>query len=355
MRRLYHRALAFALALGATGLFVAAVVAHRSPATGYELSLYGATPTLVWVGLGAAAVVGLVAALTTDRSSRLGGVGLFLVGCAGVVLTAIPVLRGYRFYGGGDSLSHLGWAREMAAGVFSPTDLLYPGIHTLSVAVSSVAGVDLPLAMLYVVGVAFPAVFLLTVPLVVRLVSDTRRAYAIGLAAAALFVPINNISVHPIAHPTSQAILFLPTAVFLSLAYAYDCSADASAVASPSTDAAGSPTVTDGSGRVGVTGAGALLAVVSVAIVLIHPQQALNVALVFFAVTVLQLLYRQFAPDHRVASHRWLGVQAVIVAAAFVAWAPRFDRATGTFSYTLASILGERRPPARSSPPSPPR
>ncbi|MFC7068803.1 hypothetical protein [Halobaculum lipolyticum] len=335
-----RRAVGVALLLGYAGLLTAVVTAHGAPATGYELSIYAATPTATWVGLAVAAVAGLAVALAADRTDRYGSLGTLLLVCSGIVLTAMPVLRGYRFYGAGDSLSHLGWTREIAAGVLSPTDLLYPGIHSLSVAVSTTTGVPLARAMLYVVLVAFPLVFLLTVPLLVRLVTDADRAYVIGLAAALLFVPINNISVHPAAHPTSQAILFLPVVVLLALTYVFDASTDAVASATPADDRASSPAMTDGSGRVGATGAGALLAVFSTAIVLIHPQQGLNVVLVFLAVSGLQLLYRWFDSGHRVASHRWLGVQAAVVAGAFLLWAPRFDRATGTFSYTLASVLG---------------
>ncbi|MFC7098966.1 hypothetical protein [Halobaculum marinum] len=340
MRSLNRRAVGIALLLGYLGLFVAVVVAHRSPATGYELSLYAATPTVTWIGLGIAATTGLIAALATPRGSRYGSAGLLSIGCAGVALTAMPVIRGYEFYGAGDSLSHLGWAREMAAGTLAPTELLYPGIHTLSVTVSAVAGVPLTSAMQYVVLLVFPAVFLLVVPLVVQLVTDARRAYAIGLVAAALFTPVNNISVHPGAHPTSQAIMFLPVVVFLALTYVFDSSRDAVAAASPVDDPASSPTMTDGGGRVGVTGSGALLAVVSMAMVLIHPQQALNVVLVFIAITGIQLLYRRFGSGSLIAGHRWLGFQTVVVAAAFLLWAPRFDRATGTVSFTIASILG---------------
>ncbi|WP_277555944.1 hypothetical protein [Halobaculum limi] len=338
MGSLQRRAVGVGLLAGFIGLLVAVWTAHGAPATGYELDIYAATPQATWIGLGLAAVLGLVVAVGTDRNGRFHHAALLLLGSSGVVLTGMPVIRGYRYYGAGDALTHLGWAREIAAGVFSPTDLLYPGIHSISVVISAVSGVPLTLAMEYTVSLAFPLVFLLTVPLLVRLVTGARLAYPLGLAAALLFVPVNNISVHPAAHPTSQAILFAPVAVLLALSYVFAPSLDKVA-STTSADAPTSPTVTDG-GRSRVSGVGALLVVVSAAVVLIHPQQALNIALVFLAITVLQLIYRARAADKPIASHRWLGVQTGIIAALFLLWTPRFDRAVGTISFTFGSLFG---------------
>lgn len=338
MGSLQRRATGVGLLAGFIGLLVAVWTAHDAPATGYELDIYAATPQLAWVGLGAAAILGLLAAMTTARDSRFHHAGLLLLGSTGVVLTGMPIIRGYRYYGAGDALTHLGWAREIAAGVFSPTDLLYPGIHSISVVIAAVSGVPLTRAMEYTVSLAFPLVFILTVPLLVRLVTGARLAYPLGLAAALLFVPVNNISVHPAAHPTSQAILFAPVAVLLALSYVFAPSLD-SLTSTTGADAPTTPTVTDG-GRSRVSGVGALLVVVSAAVVLIHPQQALNIALVFLAITVLQLIYRARAADEPIASHRWLGVQTGVIAALFLLWTPRFDRAVGTVSFTFGSIFG---------------
>ncbi|MXR40365.1 hypothetical protein GRX01_03210 [Halobaculum sp. WSA2] len=325
--------------IGYVALLVAIVIANRSPASGYELSLYAATPAVVWAGLGVAALAGLLTALSTRPATRLHHAGLGLVGMSAIMLTAMPILRGYRFYGAGDSLTHLGWAREIAAGSLPATDLLYPGIHTFSVAVATLTGIPLAQAMLYVTLVVFPLVFLVTVPLIVRLIAGTPWAYTFGLAAAALFVPINNISVHPVAHPTSQAILLVPLWILVTLTYTYGLSTDS--VPSPSSEGTPSPkrAIPDGGWRSGPTAIGVVMAVVSGALVLYHPQQALNVALVLAAIAVVQLALSWLRPGLAVTGHRWLGVQAVIVVVMFLLWAPRFERTVGTITFTLGSFL----------------
>jgi len=340
MRRTNRRLLAVALVVGSGGLVAAVAAAHGAPARGYELSLYASTPTATWAGLAAAAVAGVIAAFAAPRSGRLRDAGLVLIGSAAVAVTAMPVLRGYRFYGAGDSLSHLGWAREIAAGSLSPTELLYPGIHTTTAVVAAVTGVPPSLAMQYVTSLLFPLVFLLSVPLIVRLATGARRAYAIGLAAAALFVPVNNVSVHPTAHPASQGILFASAGVLLALTYVFDPSASPDDAPSAVADTAGSTTIADGSGRIGVSGVGVVLGVISAAVVLIHPQQALNLTLVFAAVAGLQLVYWRLDGDHSIASHRWLGPQTALIAALFLLWAPRFERVRGALTFTIGNLLG---------------
>ena len=51
------------LAVGWCSLALAAFVAHVSPATGYELSIYQATPTLFWVFLALAVVIAVAGLL----------------------------------------------------------------------------------------------------------------------------------------------------------------------------------------------------------------------------------------------------------------------------------------------------
>lgn len=339
MRSLHRRSVGIGLLIGYAALLAAVVIANQSPATGYELSLYAATPATVWVGLGVAAAAGLLIALSTQPATRPHHTGLGLVGLSTITLTAMPLLRGYRFYGSGDSLTHLGWAREIAAGTLPATDLLYPGIHTFSVVVATLTGVRLAQAMLYVTLVVFPLVFVVTVPLIVRLIAGTPWAYTVGLAAAALFVPINNISVHPVAHPTSQAILFVPLWILVTLTYTFELSTDSVADASSERTPSSTRAIPDGGWRSGPTATGVAMVVVSGALVLYHPQQALNVAGVLVAIAVVQLALRWLRPSSAFAGHRWLGVQAVVASVLFLLWASRFERAVGAVRFTLASFF----------------
>ena len=315
------------LTVGFLALLAAVLLARRSPPTGYELSIYTATPTAVWACLGVALVAGVAASIVSG-GVRVRHAGLLLAGAAVLSVVALPLLRGYYFYGAGDSLSHLGWARELASGALAPLNLLYPGIHTTTVFVAGVTGIPLRTAMMFVVLVCYTLVFLLFVPLCVRILDGSRLALPIGLLTALLLAPVNGISVHPNAHPASQAILFFPFVLYLALRYS-------------TRPWRASATVADGGSDVGdrVTAAGILLALASSAVVLVHPQQALNVLLFFFAIAAVQALYRRRRTDHPITNHRPLYAQTALVAVAFLLWAPRFPRVRGAVFYTVMSLI----------------
>jgi hypothetical protein len=318
------RALKTALVVGYVALLAGVIAARRAPATAYELSLYAATPTATWAGVAVAAVVGSVAALR--GRGRIDDAGTLLVGGTALTVFALPLLRGYHFYGAGDSMSHLGWARELAAGTLEPVNLLYPAIHVVGVAVAELGDVPLTTGILVVSLLVFPLVFLAFVPLCVQLLAGSDRAAAVGLLAAALFVPINNISIHPIAHPASQAVLFLPFVLFVVMRYLTGTRRTEGGLASVASR---------------VTPFGILLAVVSAAVVLVHPQQALNVVAVFATIAGMQALYRRYRSTHPIVDHRPLYAQTLLIAVLFGLWAPRFDTVSGTVTATLASVVGD--------------
>lgn len=323
------RAPKVALLVGYLGLLLALLVAHRNPATGYELSLYGATPTLVWVGLGVALVAGAGVSLAGDDRFHRGDryvyrAALVLVGGVAMSVIAMPVLRGYTFYGSGDSLSHVGWARELATGALAPMDLLYPGIHTATVVVARAADVSLALANLYVVLVAFPLVFLLFVPAAVRLLTDAPRAGAVGLLAAAAFVPVNNIAVHTNAHPASQTILLFGFVLYLALAH----------VTSGLDREAALPT-----SQALTAATGPMLLLAGPALVLAHPQQALNVAVFMGGAAIVQFLVGRYRPTHPLAGTPLLLPPTAMLVVAFGLWAPRFERVRGAVLATVESLL----------------
>jgi hypothetical protein len=139
-----------ALTVGFLGLAGGAYGAVSDPATGYELSVYKATPLTFWVGVGVALLAGLVVAwFGATAAGRT--VGCVLGGGAVSAVLALPLLRGYYFLGHADAMTHFGWVKDIAAGGLTPDELLYPGIHTLAVFVGQSAGLPLRRALLLVV------------------------------------------------------------------------------------------------------------------------------------------------------------------------------------------------------------
>lgn len=308
-----------ALLVGFAALSGAVAVAHASPTTGYELSIYRATPVLFWVGVG----IGFAAALATAGlirpRYRLRVTALALAVAASVTVASLPVLRGYYFYGAGDALTHYGWAKDIASGAMNPFDLLYPGVHTSGLLLSSALGVPLRLGLILVVTI-FVALFVTFVALCVRAVAGDPGADAlvVGTFTGVLLLPINDVSVFVMVHPSSDAILFAPFVLYAAFRYL--------------------TTPVEGP-WFRVTPTGGLLALASASVVLVHPQQALNVALVFGSIVAVQQLARVWNRLDAVTYHRSFLPQAAFLAVAFLAWVPQHHRTQSVSTVVLQNLL----------------
>jgi len=317
------------LLLGFLSFIVGIIAAHGDPSRKFELSIYSGTTVVYWLGIGGALFTSLIVGLQqVDRRLRSGG--LLLSGLSVVSIAGLPIIRGYWFYGSGDPTSHLGWIHRFAStsGLpvpASPVELFHPGVHVSSILLSRTTSTDLRWASMLVV-LAFFAAFLLFVPLCVRVIAGDGPAVAIGTFSAALLLPVNLVSVHPIVHPISQTILLLPFLFYLVFNYVTSRKREG---------ILGSPSAI-----------GTLLALTSVGFVLIHSQQALNVVLMFGVLSVGQFLVRRYRPLHTIAKHRALYGQTVFVAAAFGLWAPRFDRFARSFINVPTGLVLGTEPPA---------
>ncbi|WP_433623863.1 hypothetical protein [Halomicrococcus sp. NG-SE-24] len=310
-----HRLEKSALVAGFAALAVGVVAAHADPARAYELSIYSATPLAFWAGIGLALVISVGVACASPDWYR--SLALVLGGAATLAVTALPVLRGYHFYGAGDSLTHLGWAKDIAGGKMAAYDLLYPGTHSIAIVISETTGLPLRDGLMLMV-VAFALLFLVFVPLGVRTVTGDHRATTFAALGGFLLLPINSISVFLLAHPTSQAILFFPLMLFVAAKYITN-------VDGPSVLPFG-------------TSFGTLLALTSAAIVFVHPQQAVNAALLFGGIVFVQFVYRLFRKGHAIARHRAMYGQTAFLLAVFLLWAPRHERSSGATRALIVRI-----------------
>jgi len=291
------------LAVGFLAVAAGLVVARGTPASGYELSIYEQTPLLAWGAFGVGALVALWTVVTPVRGPRR-GLGFLLGSLVATSVVALPVVRGYRFLGAGDSLTHLGWTRDMATGALEPAGLLYPALHVVALQISRLAGVDLDRALLLVV-VLFAVISVALVPLTVRRLYGDRLATGVGAVFAWLFVPVDNISLFAMPHPATLALFFLPVVLFLLLVYLRSDRPDR---------------------RLTATAPGIALALAGASIVLVHPQQATHLLVVLVVVALGQALARRQHPRGAVAGLRPVYGQTALFAAVLVVWTVRRER-----------------------------
>jgi len=300
------------LAVGFLAFTGAILVAHSRPTTGYELSMYRSTPLGFWIGTSLAGVIALIVAFAPTTPQRLRGGGFALATAAVMAVFALPIVRGYFYYGGGDSLSHLGWAREMA-GAGSAFGFIYPAVHSLAAYLSLLSGFELTYTMQFVPLVVFPLVSVVFMTLCVRYLTDSQWALPVGVATGLLLVPVNNLSIHLLAHPSSQAIMFLPLVLYLVFRFVNE-PADQFAFRTPT---------------------GIALGVVCVALVFIHPQESMSLVLVLGAISVVQFVYKRFRPTDRIAHHRPVYAHTLLTLLVFATWLPQHDRPIDRISFVI--------------------
>lgn len=303
-----------ALAVGFLAVAVGTYIAYRNPATGYEVSLYTESPLAYWVCIAFALLLAIAMVFFTDERD----LSALLAGLAFATVLGLPLLRGYFFYGPADSLTHLGWMRDMLAGTLDPGAFLYPGLHTASLLIAEVTTLPLTIAMLIVVFTA-STTFVTTVPMAVVAMTDSRRVAGVAVLAGILFLPIRHISLRYMEPmPISDTILLFPLGLYLLARYL----------------TSRQPTERR------PTAIGAVLATYLLGVVLFHPLQALSVLIFLAPITLVQFVAGRRLPDSRIAQHRPLYGQTAFLAVTFIAWSLSRSRAQRAYETVVSEFFG---------------
>ncbi|MDM8000355.1 MAG: hypothetical protein QUS33_10220 [Dehalococcoidia bacterium] len=199
-------------------LAAALLIARNSPATGYELSVYASTPTLVWVFLLLAVVGGLFIivhqVVTEDcESSRVWLAGFLVLLLAHVSLICVPYVRGYTTWFG-DNLSHWGHIKDiLSAGHFTKFNS-YPVTHVMLAQVVLVTG--LPLSGVANLSTCFLSLgFVLSAYLLATAVLQDRGQQLLVAAVVAAVMPFGLY--HVLLMPNGWSILLFPLLLFAAL------------------------------------------------------------------------------------------------------------------------------------------
>ena len=310
-------ALNLLLSVGFLAVAAAVAVSHRSPPTGYEASIYAGTPTGTWLGLAIAFAVAIPVALT--HRGRAQAFGIALGGAAVTTIVSLPVIRGFRFIGMGDALTHLGWVRDFVGGDMLPHELFYPGLHSVASVFHLVGGVSLERGLLFAVVFVFVP-FVVFVPLVVRDLSGSAAAVGFAAIVSWFVLPINNVATHMGAHTNSNALFFVPVVLFALVAYARR-RGDVEAL------------------PFGVSPFGVLLVVAGAGLLFVHPQQMINVVVVLAAVALVQYAARRRFAEHPILEHPTVYAHTAVLGGFFVLWAVSNERFRRAFSGLVYGLL----------------
>ena len=192
-------------------LTVSLLVAHGSPATGYELSFYDATPSLFWFFLffgilGGISILLFQIVTKGYRHSNLWITGFVIILYGRASLLLAPYVRGYVSWQG-DNITHLGLVKDVLVEGHITTTNFYPITHILLS--ETIVITDIEARLLLNISTAFISILfvLLTYLLSTTLFRDRGRQLLATLVAGGVFV---GGSYNVFLMPNGWSILILP-------------------------------------------------------------------------------------------------------------------------------------------------
>ncbi|MXV63825.1 hypothetical protein GS429_17505 [Natronorubrum sp. JWXQ-INN-674] len=297
----------------AIGLFVA----RANPATSYEASVFTGTPTATWIAFAIALAIGVSTALACRGREQALGIALGGTTVTGIV--SLPVIRNYNFSGMGDALTHLGWVRDITTGQMAPHELFYPGVHAIGAVFHYLGGIPIERGLLFVIVILFVP-FLIFTPLVVREIAGTGTAVGLAAIVSWMVLPINNIATHMGVHTNSNALFLVPVVIFAFVAY---LRRRATIERFP----------------LGLSPFSLLIVFTSIALLLVHPQQMVNVVILIGAISVVQFLARRRFDDHPILDHPTTYAHTVVLGSIFTIWAVSNERFRDAFAGLVTGIF----------------
>jgi hypothetical protein len=113
--------------LGFLALTIAVLAVYSDPMKGYEYSIYNSTPLIFWLSIVFCQLTGILLFYTYyGTRSRLWSVGLFQIILSNFVLMTLYVYKGFIYLERTDSLSYVGYAKDIVNLGHFPSFNFYP-------------------------------------------------------------------------------------------------------------------------------------------------------------------------------------------------------------------------------------
>jgi len=216
---LTNRRIRYILSVGYLLVLIGILFAYNSPADSFESCIYEYTPLLYWLFITVAISISIIVSISSNNKNQV-TFSLLLATIAIISIISLPLLRNYFFTSSADGISHLGFAMRVLDGSAYLKDILYPGIHTISVFLTLIINVPLNKSMMFVV-IIFAFVFVLFIPLTLKTIDEKQdlNLVLLGTYSALFFLPVNLLSTNFFPYPTTQALLFSPVLIYLFIIY----------------------------------------------------------------------------------------------------------------------------------------
>ncbi|MFC7058795.1 hypothetical protein [Halovenus salina] len=243
-------------------------------------------------------------------------VGMLLGGAVIFTVALLPVIRGYYYFGAGDSLTYLGQGIELLENNMNLSDIIYPGLHSISIVLSIITGMRIEWGFMLTPAV-FSIVFIVFSYMVICSIISDSKIVPIGFFTTLLLLPINQVSqagVFFLPYPSLLALLFTPVIFYILFLYGENNNFKYSL----------------------------LLIISTVSILMFHPQQAANVLSMLLMISFFQLLASQSGLT-KLPVNTSLYSQTIIFGSLFWLWTstqPAFEKSISGLVISLLFDTG---------------
>lgn len=189
------------------------IVAYSAPATGYELSIYESTPSIVWISLILSISGGIIIlihqAYTKEyKCSKFWLIGFLLLILNRMCLLYIPYIRGYYSWNG-DNISHIGAVKDILLEGHLANNS-YPITHILLAEILQISGLSIELVTNHTTAL-FSVIFVISLYLLSSSVFTTKESQILVVASIG-GVLFNAYDVYVM--PNGWSLLYLPIFFF---------------------------------------------------------------------------------------------------------------------------------------------
>lgn len=184
-------------------------------AENYEVSIYGAYPFQLWIffvgSIGCGISILIFQAFYGEINSKWWLTGFLSIMIINFIFLMLPVFRGYAIYGREDTLTHIGFIKDILSTGNIGGENIYPIIHILTGSISNITGLY-PSLLVNIIPQLFSIFFITSLYLFSLILTKNQgQSLLITVLSSLLIFGGSNLSFAP----SFQSFCFIPIILFL--------------------------------------------------------------------------------------------------------------------------------------------
>jgi len=190
------------------------IIESTPPASKYEISIYDAYPPYFWlfiiVSVGCGIWLLILQAFSQSSVNSL-RVSLTIIFLTNLIVLLLPLFRGYAIYGRGDTLSHIGYMRDLIT-MGHINSNFYPIIHIIGIELKDILAIPYGGTVIFLYSL-FYILWIINIFLLASVVAEHRSQVLLIVAFSS---PLVFKAFHLKIHPSFLALFMLPLILYFA-------------------------------------------------------------------------------------------------------------------------------------------